>query len=518
MAESRTIKSIQNARVALFYYLANVILGFWARKVFFDYLGSEVLGLDTTASNLLGFLNLVELGIGVSISYFLYKPLNNQDYQSINKIVALQGWIYRRIALIILATAIVLMCFFPIIFADIKIPLWYAYATFTTLLIGSLLGYFINYKSIVLSADQKGYKVSKVTQGALFLVKILVVLIMPYVSQPFFYYLGMNLFGYVFGCFWLIHVINKEYPWLNDCGYNGKELLQEMPEVIKKTKQIFIHRIAGVIFIQVCPFLMYTFTSLTTIAYYGNYILVIGKISKLIETTFSSTAAGIGSLIATDNNKQKKRVFWELIDSRLYISWTSLFCIYFLVQPFITVWLGENYQLNNTVVLLMIIQQGITMNRVTVDAYLAGNGQFNDIWAPIIEGILTFIFAYILGYFFKLEGVLMGIILIQSIFVGIWKPYFLFVKGFNWKGKEYFIPFLKRFLLIVGMGILYYLIFSTYNTNQIYSWSEWFIYSAVVTTIITITLVIPFWLLFQGMKDFTQRMLNTVIKRRYHDI
>ena len=73
MAESRTIKSIQNARVALFYYLANVILGFWARKVFFDYLGSEVLGLDTTASNLLGFLNLAELGIGVSISYFLYR-------------------------------------------------------------------------------------------------------------------------------------------------------------------------------------------------------------------------------------------------------------------------------------------------------------------------------------------------------------------------------------------------------------------------------------------------------------
>lgn len=512
MAEDRTTKSIKNARVALFYYLANVILGFWARKVFFDYLGSEVLGLDTTASNLLGFLNLAELGIGTSISYFLYKPLNNQDYPSINKIVALQGWIYRRIALVILAAAIILMCFFPIIFADIKIPLWYAYATFTTLLIGSLLGYFINYKSIVLSADQKGYKVSKVTQGALFLVKILIVLIMPYVAQPFFYYLGMNLFGYVFGCLWLIHVINKEYPWLNDKGYKGEKLFREMPEVINKTKQIFIHRIAGVIFIQVCPFLMYTFTSLTTIAYYGNYLLVIGKISKLIETTFSSTAAGIGSLIATDNDKQKKRVFWELIDSRLYISWTALFCIYFLVQPFITVWLGENYQLSNTIVLLMIIQQGITMNRVTVDAYLAGNGQFYDIWAPITEGILTFLLAYTLGHFFKLEGVLMGIILIQTLFVGIWKPYFLFVKGFRWKASEYFIPYLKRTIFIAVMGFIYYIVFSTYDQRLIHTWLEWLLYSTVVAIIVTATFIIPFWIFFSGMKDFMTRMLNVLKK------
>ena len=47
MAESRTTKSIKNAQVSFFYYVVLMILGFWSRKVFFDYLGAEVVGLET---------------------------------------------------------------------------------------------------------------------------------------------------------------------------------------------------------------------------------------------------------------------------------------------------------------------------------------------------------------------------------------------------------------------------------------------------------------------------------------
>ena len=62
MSSSRISKSIQNAKVALVFYFLNLVLQFFSRKIFLDYLGSEVLGLNTTAQNLLGFLNLAELG------------------------------------------------------------------------------------------------------------------------------------------------------------------------------------------------------------------------------------------------------------------------------------------------------------------------------------------------------------------------------------------------------------------------------------------------------------------------
>lgn len=110
--ESRTSKSLKNAQVALIFYFLQLILGFFSRKVFFDYLGSEILGLNTTASNLLGFLNLAELGVSAAVSYFLYQPLFNKDYTTLNKLVSLQGWIYRRIALFIIGASAILMCFF----------------------------------------------------------------------------------------------------------------------------------------------------------------------------------------------------------------------------------------------------------------------------------------------------------------------------------------------------------------------------------------------------------------------
>ena len=93
---SRTAKSIKNAKVALIFYFINLVLQFFSRKVFLDYLGAEVLGLNTTAQNLIGFLNLAELGIGGAIAFTLYKPIYEKNTQVINEIVSLQGWLYRR--------------------------------------------------------------------------------------------------------------------------------------------------------------------------------------------------------------------------------------------------------------------------------------------------------------------------------------------------------------------------------------------------------------------------------------
>ena len=68
MPESRTAKSLKNAKVSFFYYFIFLILSFWSRKVFFDYLGAEITGLESTASNLFGVLNLAELGVGMSVT------------------------------------------------------------------------------------------------------------------------------------------------------------------------------------------------------------------------------------------------------------------------------------------------------------------------------------------------------------------------------------------------------------------------------------------------------------------
>ena len=82
--KSRTYNSLRNSAAATVIFLINFCLQFISRKIFLDYLGTEILGLNTTATNLLQFLNLAELGISSAVGFTLYKPIHDDDYLTIN--------------------------------------------------------------------------------------------------------------------------------------------------------------------------------------------------------------------------------------------------------------------------------------------------------------------------------------------------------------------------------------------------------------------------------------------------
>ena len=120
MAE-RVQKSIKNAEVNLVFYFLTIILSFFSRKIFLDCLGTEFIGLTGTLGNILGYLNLTELGITASIGYFLFKPLQTRNRQEIQEIVSLLGYLYNWIGCIIFAGGILISLFFPLI---LRKPTW----------------------------------------------------------------------------------------------------------------------------------------------------------------------------------------------------------------------------------------------------------------------------------------------------------------------------------------------------------------------------------------------------------
>ena len=128
--ESRLKKSLLNARVNLIFYFLSLALSFFSRKIFLDALGADFMGLIGTLNNLLGFLNLAELGISTAIGYVLYKPLFEHDERKINEIISVFGFIYRRIGFIILSAGCVLACFLPLIFPNNVFDLGIIYFAF----------------------------------------------------------------------------------------------------------------------------------------------------------------------------------------------------------------------------------------------------------------------------------------------------------------------------------------------------------------------------------------------------
>lgn len=351
-------------------------------------------------------------------------------------------------------------------------------------------------------------------QGAIVVKTILQIALMPVVPCPFIYWLTMEFAFAILGAIVLNKVMKKEYPWLSTSNYDGRILLKEMPEIMKKTKQVFIHKFSGVVLGSCAPLVMYTFSSLTIVAYYGNYQLIVGKVGYLLQTVFNSTTAGVGNLIASGDNIRIQNVFWELFDSRLYFSMTALLTIYFVVQPFITVWLGIEYLLSDFFIITVILTTAITVNRATVDSFIAGYGLFSDVWAPVVETILNLGGSFLFGYLLGFEGVLIGVILSQLLIICLWKPYFLYTKGMCINATKFFIPLLLR-LTIIGLDfIVFRLLFKWYNLSDlIEGYTSWFLFSVIVFLFVGIILFIEFYLITSGMQSFVKRMSTILINK-----
>ena len=510
VTDSRTSKSIKNSLVALAFYFINLVLQFFSRKVFLDYLGAEILGLNTTATNLLQFLNLAELGIGSAIACTLYKPLLEKDTVAINEIVSLQGWLYRRIAWIVIVGSLVLMAFFPWIFAKMPLPLWYAYASFGVLLVSALLSYFVNYKQIVLSADQKEYKIQYSYKASMLIKTLCQILAIRYLRDGYVWWLVLEIVFAIVASLVLNRMVRQTYPFLETKLGRGRELSRKYPAIIKKVKQLFFHKIGSFALTQTSPIIIYAYTTLTVVALYGNYMLVILGIQTLMTAIFNSMNAGIGNLVAEGNRKQIMSVFEELFSVRFLFTCIMCFGVFMLTPLFVILWVGNEYVMDTMTLLLMTVTLFIQLNRTTVDAYINAYGLFGDIFAPVTEASINICLSVLLGYFWGLNGVLLGVLISLFLVVFCWKPYYLFSTGFKLPVKVYWKQTIRYYFLFAVGFFLFTLLSRWVPFKPERNFSNLIGYACL--TVLPFTFCYFFLLLFgaTGMKDFLGRFFQLV--------
>lgn len=494
-----------NARVNLIFYFLTLALSFFSRKIFLDTLGADFVGLTGTLQNLLGFLNLAELGIGSAIGYVLYKPLFDHDETKINEIISVFGYLYRWIGKIILIAGCILACFLPLIFPNTEFDLGLIFFAYFSFLASSLIGYFANYKQTLLGADQKNYVVTAYFQTAA-IIKTIIQMALAYYTGNYYLWVIVELsFGIIYS-FILNWKINQVYPWLKSEVSQGRILFKKYPEVMKYTKQLFVHKISAFVQFQISPFLIYLFVSLQTVAFYSNYTLIIDKMNQLLNNLFGSVSAGIGNLIAEGNSQKVIQIFWELMAMRFFIVGIAIFGFYQLMSPFILLWLGEEYVLPKSISILLIINFFISLSKGT-DSFLYGYGLFNDTWAPVSESIIYIIVALIGGYYCGLIGVIWGSTISLFIIVGMWKPYFLFVKGFKQNVCLYWVEWIKYVAILVVSITLCTEVIQKDVSIRTTSWFDFIQDSLLIMFLFSTTYAIFMYVLSKSFRHILKRLL-----------
>ena len=507
-AYDRTKKSIRNSIVAVSLQVVSLLIGFWSRRIFLNHLGTEVLGLNTTATSLLNFLNLAELGIGTAIAVTLYKPIFDDDKESIKEIVALQGWLYKIIALIVIGGSVILSCFFPIIFNKTPLPLWYAYASFGVLLYSNLLGYFFNYKQILLDAYQLNYKIQLSVKLISIFKLVIQAFTIKYLDNGYVWWLVLEAVFATITAIVLSRTVNKTFPYIKESVSKPAELRHKYPTVVTKVKQLFFHKIGEFVIYQTTPLIIYAFASLTLVAKYGNYLILTNNLTALLGGLFMGIAASVGNLVAEQNKELTMKVFRELFSSRFWMTTVCCICLWFLADPFISLWIGPEYVLDKTTLLLLIIIFYIANTRNVVDIYLNAYGLFQDIWAPIVEAVICLGGSILLGKHFGLNGILSGLIISQITIVLTWKPIFLFHSGLKQSIGSYVKMYGVHIIVATATAIMVDKIKQLIIFDYSSSFITFLLYALIIFLTTGFILFALLYLCEKGMRGFVKRLFQ----------
>jgi len=503
--ESRVKKSLLNARVNLIFYCLMLGLSFFSRKIFLDYLGADFVGLTGTLGNILGMLNLAEVGIGAAIAFNLYKPIQQGDRAKIQDLVSVFGYYYHNVGLIVCAGAVVVSAFFPLIFKDSNFSFGVIYCAFYAFVASALIGYFNNYRSTLLSADQKGYLVSAYFQTCNIL-KCLIQLALAYYWTNYYAWIAIELSFGIINTIILNYKINRVYPWLKCSWKIGKQKSKNYPQILKSTKQVFVHKIKDFLLNQSDQILVFAFVTLKMVAYYGNYTLIIGRLSALFSTVLSSVGAGVGNLVAEGNMPKIMGVFWELSAIRYFISGLVVFTVYHLIDPFISLWLGNEYVLDRSIVALLMITVFITLTRGTVDSFNFAYGHYADTWSAWVEGVLTVGVTLLLAPKLGIAGILLGKLSCYLTIIMFWKPLYLFRDGFKRSYRIYWAGTIRFYLNFILCAVSAHFIVGWISINPYDSFYKWIIYSIILTTVFVVVYAVGLYCLCPGMRQAIQRL------------
>lgn len=497
-----------NARVNVLFYFASLFFAFFSRRIFLDCLGAEFIGLTGLLGNILGYLNLAELGIGTTISFFLFKPLRSGNQQEIAEVVSVFGFLYRRVGTFIAIAGLIVSAFFPLILGGEEVSMGVAYFAFYSFMGSSLISYFLNYRSVLLSADQKNYIVQVYFQTAN-IVRIGLQIALAWWYKNLYVWVAVEFVFSVIACVVLNWKIAREYPWLRTSAAAGKALIKKYPAILPNTRNVFIHKLKDFILSKSDELMVFAFVSLKMVAYYGNYTMIINKVLLLFKSIMDGVGPGVGNLVAEGDDGKTMRVFWELSAIRHFIAGLVVFALYALMEPFITLWLGGQYVLSRDILILLCIYQYFAQSRDVVDTFIYAHGLYADTWSAWTELILNVSITIICGIPFGIVGILMGKIVSVVVIIVVWKPCYLFRRGLHHRIAEYWSGAL-RYYAVSGISFFVALWLSRRITIPTDTFGTLILYAVVVVSIYIVINIPLLYFTCRGSHDCLVRIKGMI--------
>lgn len=494
----RTQKSIKNATISIIYSVFAIVFNLITQAIFVRTLGSEYNGIKGLFTSIISMISLAELGFGSAIVYNLYKPVNEKDYITIQKLIKFYKKIYNSIAFIILVIGIFIMLFLNKLVGEVTIA-ENIYIIFFLFLIETVASYLLIYKNGILYANQENYIIKIINIFYIIIVNILKTLILITTKQ-FVLYLLVSILCKIAENLLIHLVVNRRYPYLQNIE-NVEDIDSKMKQnIFLNVKGLFFHKTSNFvvnssdnIIIAMTPNLGIHYVGL-----YANYYMIVKYVHNIFRSIFSGITSSIGNLLLDKDNSRKKHIYKSSLLLNSWIYGFSGILIYFLINPFISLWIGDKYLLSYEFTLVLVIYFYISGLILTSSSFKDAAGIFyEDRYVPVIVSTVNIFLSIILVKYLGLTGILIGTIGSLMINLLYSYPVFVFKRTLGGSYFEYIKLHLKHIFITVFIFIVNYLIIKniTYTSSIIE-----LISNACICFIISNILYL---IIYSRMKEFT---------------
>ncbi|AQY51335.1 oligosaccharide transporter (flippase) [Listeria weihenstephanensis FSL R9-0317] len=369
-----------------------LLASFGIRTLFIHTLGEVYVGMDRLFSNILTLLSFAELGIGEAIIFQLYKPVVQKNYDKARDFLLFYRKIYRWIGSLIFILG---LCLVPYIMSlsllgeagDVEVGL-----IFILYVANTSLSYFFTYRKALFLVQQQEYINVLYKQGS-FLVQA--------VLQGIYLYMTHDLIGFLviqILCTFLFNLFQSMYAYRKFPEYlkgrpNPLEKL-EIRAIVENVKGIVLYMASGALVFGTESIFITYFLGLQMTGIYSNYTLIFSAVVSILARAMRGLLGSLGQMNAKNDLEQSYRVF-----NKLYLVIGIVYSViglmlFFIINPFIGLWIGDSFILPQYVVLVLVIQFFINGMQYPAYSYrttlgLYTNGRLSPVALIFIYGVLS---------------------------------------------------------------------------------------------------------------------------------
>ena len=445
MKIQRTKNAGRNMMFGTLQKVYQIIMPFIMRTVMIYYMGISYAGLNNLFTSILQVLNLAELGIGAAMTASMYEPIASDNREQICALMNLYKKAFRWIGTIILILGVIILPFIPKMISGGVPEELNLYILYLMYLTNTVMSYWLfAYKNSLIYAHQRidiHSKVMLLTNTIQYILQLYILIVL----KNYYLYLGASIFSQILTNILVARNVDSMYP-----HYKAKGRVDEntLYEIKKKIKGLITNKIGSTILISADSIVISAFMGLSILAIYQNYFFIISSIIAIMYIIYQSCLAGIGNSLIVESPKKNFEDFKTMTFSILWISTLCCSCFMCLFQPFMKIWMGEEYLLPYSMIICFCIYFYVFQIDQLIGTYKDAAGiWYSDRFRPLITAVINLVMNIILINFIGLYGVILSTVF-SLILVGVpWMTNNLFKNIFKEEDSFIYLITLLRYAI-----------------------------------------------------------------------